>query len=323
MLNNQDFTHDRTKYLGGSDIGPILGLSQYRTAVDVWLEKTGQVQTTIDNLPLRFGTFAETFVASEYCRQTGFTVAPQTQAITHDQHPFLAAHIDRFVFTQDAQEPINPSHLLECKTANPFGKSEWGEIGSDEVPMTYLAQCHWYLALTQLERCDLAVLFGNSELRIYRIEKDAELESVLIEQAVHFWEQCVVKMSAPNPQTISDYQALFPAECVKKAVQADIQTAKLITYYQELNELIRAKEAEQVQIKQHIMAAMQDAQELIYEGQILASWKRPKPSLRFDSKRFELEHPDLFPCYQVPIANSRRLLIKESKAANNPHVNGA
>ena len=42
MLNNQDFTRERSKYLGGSDLGAILGLSKYRTAVDVWLEKTGK-----------------------------------------------------------------------------------------------------------------------------------------------------------------------------------------------------------------------------------------------------------------------------------------
>lgn len=42
MLINQDFTHDRTKYLGGSDIGAILGLSPYKTPLDVWLEKTAK-----------------------------------------------------------------------------------------------------------------------------------------------------------------------------------------------------------------------------------------------------------------------------------------
>ena len=62
MLNNQHFTQDRTKYLGGSDIGAILGFSKYRTALDVWLEKTGRVVSNVDNLPVRFGSFAEEFV---------------------------------------------------------------------------------------------------------------------------------------------------------------------------------------------------------------------------------------------------------------------
>ncbi len=70
MLNNQYFAQFRAKSLGGSDVAAILGLSPYRTAVDVWMEKTGKESTRIDSLPLRFGSFVEEFVASEYMRQS-------------------------------------------------------------------------------------------------------------------------------------------------------------------------------------------------------------------------------------------------------------
>ena len=53
--------------MGGlPDIGAILGFSKYRTALDVWLEKTGRITNAVNNLPIRFGSFAESFVASEY-----------------------------------------------------------------------------------------------------------------------------------------------------------------------------------------------------------------------------------------------------------------
>ena len=55
---------------------------------------------------------------------------------------------------------------------------------------------------------------------------------------------------------------------------------------------------------------MQEAQELTYQGKVLATWKKPKASFRFDSKRFEITHPELFPLFQTPIQNSRRLVIK-------------
>lgn len=72
MLINQDFSVDRSKFIGGSDIGPILGLSRYRSPLEVWLEKTGREAKRVDSLPLRFGSFAEEFIASEYSRATGF-----------------------------------------------------------------------------------------------------------------------------------------------------------------------------------------------------------------------------------------------------------
>ena len=82
MLNNQDFTANRTKYLGGSDIGAILGFSKYRTALDVWLEKTDRVVNVVDNLPVRFGSFAEEFVASEYANQTGNVLVHSEVGVT-------------------------------------------------------------------------------------------------------------------------------------------------------------------------------------------------------------------------------------------------
>ena len=66
MLNNQDFANLRAKSLGGSDIGAILGFNRYRSAVDVWMEKTDRAVHDADSLPIRFGTFAEEFVANDY-----------------------------------------------------------------------------------------------------------------------------------------------------------------------------------------------------------------------------------------------------------------
>ncbi len=71
MLNNQDFTHNRSSFLGGSDIGAILGVSKYRSAMDVWLEKTGKKVDTKNSFTLRFGSFAESFIANEYALLTG------------------------------------------------------------------------------------------------------------------------------------------------------------------------------------------------------------------------------------------------------------
>ena len=311
MLINQDFTHDRTKYLGGSDIGAIFGLSKYRSPLDVWMEKTGKATNEVNNLPIRFGTFAEEFVASEYASTTGYQVAHQLEPITHPQHDYLQGHIDRFVFAKDSRPDQLPTHVLECKTANPFARSEWGEVGSDEVPMTYLAQCHWYLALTQLERCDLAVLFGNSDFRIYHIERDRELEAILVDQAIDFWVQHVQADIPPKPQTLVDFQTLFHTEVAGKSIIASDETVQMIKEFHLLSEELNTKEEAIKGIKQNIMAQMGDAEKLTYQDQTLVTWKKPKASMRFDSKRFELERPELFPMYQTPIATSRRLVIKE------------
>ena len=320
MLNNQHFTQDRTKYLGGSDIGAILGFSKYRTALDVWLEKTGREVSNVDNLPVRFGSFAESFVASEYASQTSFHLVHSEAGVAHPKYPFMVGHIDRFVFERPSEIDRNlfhsdgscaASHLLECKTASPFNQSDWGELGTDEVPMSYLVQCLWYLAITNIERCDVAVLFGNSDFRIYEVYRDKELEELIISKAATFWYEYVLADTPPPPQCESDYQHLFSKEVVGTAVEADPAICELTQKLQILNSDIKSKELEVSQIKQTIMGQMGEAELLTYQGKVLATWKSPKPSYRIDSKRLEAEHPELIPQYQVPIQTSRRLIIKE------------
>jgi putative phage-type endonuclease len=332
MLNNQDFTANRTKYLGGSDIGAILGFSKYRTALDVWLEKTGRIVNKVDNLPVRFGSFAESFVASEYAAQTGYVLAHSESGVAHPQYPYMVGHIDRYVFKSSddidgklfyGDASCSAAHLLECKTASPFNQSDWGELGTDEVPMSYLVQCLWYLAITNLERCDVAVLFGNSDFRIYEVYRDKELEDLIIAKAAAFWNEYVQLDTPPPAQCEADYHQLFKKEIAGKAVEADPTVCALTQKLQLLNGEIKSKELEISQIKLAIMGQMGEAEILSYQGQVLATWKSPKQSYRLDSKKLEIEHPELIPQYQVPIQNSRRLVIKEfinTSRANNLKV---
>lgn len=310
MLINQDFSPDRTKYIGGSDIGAILGLSRFRSPLEVWMEKTGKAVKQPDSLPFRFGSFAEEFVASEYSRSTGFELLLDESIHIHPEHSFMSAHIDRFVLESGS----TVSRILECKTANPFApftSSEWGEVGSDEVPMSYLCQCIWYMAITNLDRVDLAVLFGNSDFRIYEIARDRGLEAMVIQKAIAFWQEHVLKDTPPTAISEQDCHTLFSKGDSTKTTEAKAETLELTKRLQSLNSEIEVREEEISSIKQSIMNQMQDAETLTFQGKVLATWKAPKPSFRLDSKRLELEHPEISGKYKVPVQNSRRLVIKQ------------
>ena len=309
MLINQDFSVDRSKYIGGSDIGAILGLSRFRSPLAVWMEKTGKEVKRLDSLPLRFGSFAEGFVASEYSRATGFELIHDESIYVHPEHSYVSAHIDRFVLEDSSSS--SPTRILECKTANPFSAGDWGEVGSDEVPMSYLCQCIWYMAITDLNRIDLAVLFGNADFRIYEITRDLELESVILQKANLFWNEYVLKDLPPPAQSEQDCQTLFRKGDAAKSVEARSETLELRKRLVLLNSEIGTREDEISAIKQNIMNQMGEAETLTYQGKVIATWRAPKPSFRLDSKRLELEHPQIASKYQIPVQNSRRLVIKE------------
>ena len=310
MLINQDFSLDRSKYLGGSDIGAILGLSRFRSPLEVWMEKTGKEVKKLDSLPLRFGSFAESFVASEYSRSTGFDLIHDESIYVHPEYSFMSAHIDRFVLEDSSSSSSSPTRILECKTANPFSLGDWGEVGTDQVPLTYLCQCIWYMAITSLNRVDLAVLFGNADFRIYEISRDLELESTILQKASCFWNEYVLKDDPPPAMSEEDCQNLFSKGDPAKRVEAKIETLELTKRLHLLNHEIDVREEEISAIKQNIMTLMGEAETLTYQGKVIATWKAPKPSYRLDSKRLETDHPHITSKYKIPVQNSRRLVIK-------------
>jgi len=313
MLINHDFTQDRSKYIGGSDIGALLGLSPFKSPLAVWMEKTGKEVKPVDSLPLRFGSFVEEFVANEYVKATGFALRHDESTYIHPDHSYMSAHIDRFVHTDGLDQAA--TQILECKTASPFSRAQWGEPGSDQIPLHYLTQVTWYLALTGIERADIAVLFGNTDFRIYSITRDCELENLVLAKAHHFWHEHVLKDIPPPTQTPEDCQLLFQRGDPSKTLEANAETLALLERLQTLSQQGHTCEEEITALKTQIMVQMQDAEVLAHQGQVLATWKAPKPSFRLDAKRLEAEERAIYEKYKVASQTSRRFVLKDTSQA--------
>jgi predicted phage-related endonuclease len=279
------------------------------------MEKTGKEVKPVDSLPLRFGSFVEEFVANEYAKATGFALSADDTARIHPQYSFMSGNIDRFVHSDGLHMPA--TKILECKTANPFSRAQWGEVGSDQVPMSYLCQCVWYMAITGIEKIDLAVLFGNTDFRIYTILRDPELENLVLQKASHFWHEHVLKDIPPPVQSPEDCQMLFERSDPSKTLEANTETLALLARLQTLNQQGNACDEEITALKTQIMAQMQDAEVLAHKGKVLATWKAPKPSFRLDAKRLEMEERAIYEKYKVASQVSRRFVLKETAQTRN------
>lgn len=309
---------ERPLGIGGTDIAAILGLSPYKTPLEVWARLVGGTEgTRADALHLRFGRHAESFIATEYERATRLKTHAHPQTIFHPQHGFMFGHIDRLVC--EADEPVvsggqvKASRLLECKTASVFNRTEWGEEGSDQIPSTYLMQCAWYLAITRCEVADVAVLLGNSDFRIYQVRRDLELEDLLLMHAQRFWSDHVLSMSPPNPITTQDAAVLYPKNRPGSQVEASGPIYRSLERYRE--KLSQASELsnECERLKTEILAYMGDSEKLCLRGKTLATWRCAKPSQRVDTKALAAAHPDIAASFTYEALGSRRFLLKDAQ----------
>ncbi len=212
-MTREQWLEQRRSGIGGSDAAAILGVSKWKSPLDVWLEKTGRAEETKESEAMYWGTVLEEPVARKYMEVTGRKIERCNDILVHPDKPFVIASVDRLVCPDGKKRPrvkgkIITDRGLEVKTANAFVASDWGESGTDEVPEYYLPQPMHYMAVTGCRSWDVAVLIGGSDFRIYHIERDDELIRLMLEAEEQFWHDHVLKDVPPPVDPEIDHKAV-------------------------------------------------------------------------------------------------------------------
>jgi putative phage-type endonuclease len=307
MKNKQEWLREhwlkeRKNYIGGSDLASVVGLSPYKTALDVYLNKTSDDIRCETSPAMRWGTLLEDVVAKEYAEVTGYNLEIEPHVLYHPKYKFLGANIDRWA--------DNKKHVLECKTAGFSRGKEWGEEGTDQIPESYLIQCAFYASICDVPKVDIAVLIGGQDFRIYTYARNRELEDKLIKIACNFWHNHIEKRIPPKCINTRDTFNLFPQSNYHEIVAES-------NIVEKLEELKAAKE-EEVRIADTIEKLKTDIQEFMRDydvlidnnGNVIATWKNSTPRSFFDIKRFKEESKELYLKYTNYTKQSRVFLIK-------------
>lgn len=199
--------------IGGSDLGIILGLSPYKTALQLWLERTGQVEEGPTDAVQQAGRFLEPGILRWYAAETGRRVyaGPElvdlfaradplaVQILEHAsvayaddegrlvlqsrRWPWLAGSVDAI-----AVDPELGAGIVDAKNTH-FGElDEWRE----RSPPHYRAQVAGYTLITGLRWGGFAVLFGGRQLGWSDEPRDEALEGRALAAAQAFADRLVL-----------------------------------------------------------------------------------------------------------------------------------
>lgn len=303
MQNRKEWLQERRTYLGGSDIGAILGCNKYKSALDVYFDKTseGELEES-QSEPAYWGTMLEDVVAQEYSKRTGNSIEVPAGLIRHSKFPFIACNIDYW--------SNGGAHILECKTANQMKASEWGEEGTNQIPESYLMQVAYYAAITGVPKVDIAVLIGGQDFRIYTYNADEDMQTKLIRAAELFWTKYIQKNVPPEAKSSSDMEKLYPkGNGLEVRATADI--LEKISTLQGLKAQEKTIDEELKALQLYIKEYMQDAEMLVADDDhVLASWKNRKACKKLDTKRLKTEHLDIYEQYLTESKASRVFALK-------------
>lgn len=292
-----DAQHDRRRYIGGSDVAAVLGISPWRTPLQLWEAKTAPAlpHEGPASGPKRRGHRWEAVVAEmlvEHLQDQGHTVqiVGSNTRYVDPERDYLAAEIDFEVRLDGEDEVTN----VELKTVHPFKASEWGEAGTDECPVWYTAQAMHGLGVTGRRRCLVAPLFGADEIRAYPVLRDEETIAAMRARCEAFW-QLVQTGVRPDPTTLADLDRLYQGDDTIPALIADDELTAKVLRLRAIKAEIKARELEAEAIEFDVKRAMRDAVELVIPGdekKVAISWKE-RGTTWLDQAALKEAHPKL------------------------------
>ncbi len=309
---------NRSRGIGGSDVGPIMGVSPFTSARQVYLNKTGQFTDAMEPSDaarerMHFGHVLEPIVASEYIRRNknnGVKAIHEVGAtLCMKDAPWALANIDRLVEYEDGELGV-----LECKTAGEYSKDDW-ENG--DLLLTYIYQLQWYLKVLGLKKGAFACLVGGNKFFHYDVFADETLQNILFDRMYDFWFNNVQKLVEPTMTEVdTEFANNAYADVIKGSeIALDKDENGDDIGAEDLCELIHNKSRKIKELEREVEAAKNQLKDMLKEHEFgvtasyLISWS-PRNQKRVDTNRLRTEYPEAYEACLKPIS-FRAMSVKE------------
>lgn len=281
---SDEWKENRRSGIGSTDTAAIMGLSKWKTPIEVWKEKVGLAEPVFVNWHMKRGHALEPLIRNHYAESTGREVYNMRGSVMHPEMTWLFASLDGY--TTD-------NRLCEFKA--PTTKHGWGDAGTDEIPMEYLVQVQHAMFVTGMEVADIGASFGGAEPVYYEVPADKAVQGLIVDAATEFFDK-VQKRIEPNPVTIQEMQqryAIQDGARVYATQEAKQAWERLLHIKADLKELTQA-ELEQKELLQKFLLTSGASVLVDDSNNQLLSWNEQKARETFDSASFKKAHPDLY-----------------------------
>ena len=181
---NSEEWHAAREGIGGSDIGALMGKSPWKSAYQLWAEKTGQLSDEIEpSMPMKLGTAFEAPIRDLFREQNeGCLKVYETGTWQSVANPILKANPDGIIEWEDGKLGV-----LEIK----FTRQYW-----DELPEHYNLQVQHYLQVLGLGR-GIVVAVAGGEWKEFEVVWDDSLQKDM-KKAVRAFYGLVTSNKAPE-----------------------------------------------------------------------------------------------------------------------------
>jgi len=328
QMSHEEWLSQRTKGIGGSDAGVILGVSNWNTPFALWADKRGMVQNEFEgNAATALGSAMEFPILEQYAKDSGQAVVVWKAMVKSEERYWQLANFDAFIVEPSVmflggevsvwegdEFPTDPLAIVEVKTAGLTGRTNKAAWFSERgCPENYYWQMVHYCAVTGLRSSVMVALVGGEGLLVREYEIPEEDVTYLNEQEAEFW-SCVEdgiepKLTGENAD-MDTLKSLYPTHEDGKVAAITEFEADIVNEYIEAKVKVDEAEAKLNQVKAELMRIIGDAESVEFEGRTLLTYKATKASETFDAKAFKEANPDLYKQFTKPKAGYRVLRLK-------------
>ena len=259
----EEWLEARKLGIGGSDIGALLGLSQFKSPLQVFYEKTEGATQEV-NEAMEIGAAIEPWILDRWLSTLDYSPDVLSELVTIQSNvlPFLIHSPDAIL--SDWQTAHTGVEIKNIRS-----DANW-----DPLPEFYMAQVQHGLLCSGLDRWIVVALVGGQKLITREIEPDKEIQGRIALEAEKFWTSHVLANVPPEPDgsetdsnvlnrrwgASQDEIALLPDYCLQ-----DLKTAR---------RQLDASEKKMRKVEQTIKFRMGSKEHAVTEsGEKLATWK--------------------------------------------------
>ena len=273
------FLKDRQTGCGGADAAAILGVDPYRTILDVYYEKRGELPPKEDNKDMKRGRLLEDDIATLFMEDTGAKLVRERMLRRHPEADYLIGHIDRRIMSMPGE---GGQGIFEAKAPRSFQYPKWKVTAPDEV----YVQVQHYMGVFCLSYAYACAWLGATDLVYHRIPFDNDFVAALFAKEQDFWENHVLKGIPPEGRASAGTLAqLYPNSKYGKEVALPDSLANWLEVYFNSRKTRLAMEKAEEEAELHIKTEMQDAEQgLFNNGEVLfgVKWQTGAPYKAWD-----------------------------------------
>lgn len=205
--------------IGGSEIGTIMGVNPWKSAIELFYQKSGAFSAKTDyNTPMFMGNILEPIVADlfEFWDDGGNLIHNYVSGlrqrklyevdgyVLNSDYPNMFFSPDRLIADKPVKRMSNLIHkniegIVEIKTISNWSAKQW-EGG---MPPSYYLQLQTYLMGLDVEEGYLVSLKDGRDLDVLYIERNREVGDMIFNEVQEFWQR--VELAREDPENVDQY----------------------------------------------------------------------------------------------------------------------